>query len=1061
MKKIIFTTTFFLSFYLSSAAYDDDTVDFYVQGQDIQENLRFINNSVCFTSNNIAKGALINDGNYISLVDEAKCLVKPRTNNSSSGVLKTGAEEENETATEAATYQKFILNVTRESNTTPLKAKQWSKKFTGSTSPETGYPSVTFGELEISKIPCTATITTNCNKLGTMTFNYSYIADGDWGAINSIYAPFDMTKGKTIGMGYIKTDDNSLEHIGHQGAMGGNISLIISGDNDEIIKGIYEIQKGAIFPTYSWGTNYISVGKRFYTDYANKIHCEKFESAKYMDYISASYNFMDSPKKGPAKRDSIDQTNSLLPSGTITDMTAEYQKNTTFQYNPWDGRFTGAHINEACVDMDKNNSINHVWQYGVYTQAGDRFDLDNKAMNLVATPDSSGADFERMYTYASEHGVYLEHRYRAYTTDSTQWKNNSPSATEAQAAKTYTLKQNYLRVEKHSTKYIALEDTHKQEVEFYFNDPHWNTQFKNLGFCGTDSFDKDGNACTPSERFIGYYDKNLDIDGNSATKGGYVFDTKMNCSNSCTTSTYSNEPGSAGATTDNTIKKFENSQWLSTMTETHGSYTHVRWLHMWNRDLRTGLNINRNVLENPADSSSTNGLRIEKHETIPVSSLPANLHCIDRCIDPDRMNSAFTQLIQEGLAIASNPSGQTWACSSGTNLNNSNASCSTARVAATTPYSDTGEYIKPTETNSDGKLEYDANKDGIFTNGSNGDHYWNNADYWHYPGVVESDVVTYSVDTTNGTISLQGGSQLTHNTTVSTALNNIPNARGFFRDEDGYSARVKVKDYSDNADYNLWMNRLVDDATLAKLECNKQYSVYDNSNADEYEYRPGWNQVKNAEKRYCEYKHHDPSANVLTTYSIEVRNEPTYDLIDTSTNSVVVFSPRRTLILEIPEANTASTNYPTSELGKKYRLDFNGFTELHGIPTDVWDISDGTNKGPHVSSWANTYRNISRFIMPDGTNLTDVETGTTYKVKALRGETYLRGKSVDSVKTLLGVADIPYDNSIAITSTDVLKDLSPNDSTNSIGAIPTDLINSSEPCNVDGTVNASCVNTTN
>ena len=182
MKKIIFTTTFFLSFYLSSAAYDDDTVDFYVQGQDIQENLRFINNSVCFTSNNIAKGALINDGNYISLVDEAKCLVKPRTNNSSSGVLKTGAEEENETATEAATYQKFILNVTRESNTTPLKAKQWSKKFTGSTSPETGYPSVTFGELEISKIPCTATITTNCNKLGTMTFNYS--SGGDTGGGN-------------------------------------------------------------------------------------------------------------------------------------------------------------------------------------------------------------------------------------------------------------------------------------------------------------------------------------------------------------------------------------------------------------------------------------------------------------------------------------------------------------------------------------------------------------------------------------------------------------------------------------------------------------------------------------------------------------------------------------------------------------------------------------------------------------------------------------------------------------------------------------------------------------
>ena len=147
--------------------------------------------------------------------------------------------------------------------------------------------------MEISKIPCTATITTNCNKLGTTTFNYSYTADGDWGAINSLYAPFAMTKGKTIGMGYIKTDDNSLAHVAHQGAMGANISLTISGDNDEIIKGIYEIQKGAFFTTYGWPTSYISVGKRFYTDYAKKIHCEKFEYANYLDYLSSNYNFMD------------------------------------------------------------------------------------------------------------------------------------------------------------------------------------------------------------------------------------------------------------------------------------------------------------------------------------------------------------------------------------------------------------------------------------------------------------------------------------------------------------------------------------------------------------------------------------------------------------------------------------------------------------------------------------------------------------------------------------------------------------------------------------------------
>ena len=117
----------------------------------------------------------------------------------------------------------------------------------------------------------------------------------------------------------------------------------------------------------------------------------------------------------------------------------------------------------------------------------------------------------------------------------------------------------------------------------------------------------------------------------------------------------------------------------------------------------------------------------------------------------------------------------------------------------------------------------------------------------------------------------------------------IADARGFFRDYSG-SARTKIRNYSDNVDYHLWMNRLVDDTTLAKLECNKQYSVYDSSNADEYEYRPGWNQAKNAEKRYCGSKHYDPAAEVLTTYAIQIRNEPTYDLIDTSTNAVVEFS---------------------------------------------------------------------------------------------------------------------------------------------------------------------------
>ena len=115
-----------------------------------------------------------------------------------------------------------------------------------------------------------------------------------------------------------------------------------------------------------------------------------------------------------------------------------------------------------------------------------------------------------MYLWASEYGVFVPHRYRGYfTPEVTTWKNMSPTASSAERSKEYTLKQNFIQVDKITVSYIALNDVHKNSIRMWHNDQHWDTQFKNLGFCGLDSTDKDGNACTYYQEYEGYYDKKI------------------------------------------------------------------------------------------------------------------------------------------------------------------------------------------------------------------------------------------------------------------------------------------------------------------------------------------------------------------------------------------------------------------------------------------------------------------------------------------------------------------------------------------------------------------------
>ena len=96
---------------------------------------------------------------------------------------------------------------------------------------------------------------------------------------------------------------------------------------------------------------------------------------------------------------------------------------------------------------------------------------------------------------------------------------------------------------------------------------------------------------------------------------------------------------------------------------------------------------------------------------------------------------------------------------------------------------------------------------------------------------------------------------------------------------------------------------------------------------------------------------------------------------------------------------------------------------------------------------------MDKFIIADGQEVTDVENGKTYKIRALRGNKYLKPLPISSALNLIGggASSIPYDMDAQIASTDILRDISNNGSaTDYIGAEPTDLLNNGVPCVVDG-----------
>ena len=1040
MKKLA-TILIFISINSFATDYQKDKIDYFVHGQPLNDSLKTINVFMCFIKKGMLGGSLVNAGPYNVLTDSVGCNNSFEQDKDQKGSGGGESQDGTEVEVTETQYNTAIFDV-KASVGNPFTAKIWSEINIGSTDSRF-LPTNVYYDYSISRLPCSAlddNVTpnpgVNCSKYGNLKLDFTYTPSVDnWSTIQPAFAHLGLDeKDKTVGLGMIEIQDNTINYKAHAGTNTFNLNLQADGN---VVKGIFERFISPTANTPAWQLGYM-----FYADDVKNFYCKKYKYAKILIYkfpfpttpagiinpTAEAYDFMSPGNKWGPK--AIDNYQDYITISPVTNAT-EYWKTNIITSNPFE-------YEEICYSTEKTNALRLVTEYGLYDSEGSRIELLNKPHTISAI--ASGAnDFPggKMYVYASEYGVYMPHRYRAhFTPEVTVWKNNDPTASASEKAKQYTLKQNFIQADKVTLSYISLDDVHKQSIRMWFYDEHWNTEFKNLGFCGIDNLDKDGNACTSYREYEGYYDKDLENDGNPATKGGFVFTHGMSCNN--------------GPCVETALdKKFENSQWLSIMVKGTAPHTYTRHLHAWNRDARSHLAISVNTLQNPSSNSSVNGIKVEKNEQVAVEDLPATLFCLERCLSPTALNNTYDELIAAGILIADPENDQSWLKTS--------ISGNVDRTATSSPYFDVGPYIKASEVNGSGQLEYDRNapfgtpewtrsdaegqwQDGILGGGTgNGD---------------DGKVVQYNQ--AGGVLSVNGQA-LTFDAANVAKLQQIQDMFGLLN-----GSRVLVQPNNSietGAYWGFGMGRLFDAAGLAQATCEKTFQVYDSSNADEYDYRPGWSQADNlASPRYCVNKVH--SGGVSSWYNIRLVSQPNYDLIDPDTGKRKIFDKPIELDFTVP--STAA--YPASEHGKKLKLNYFGKgTRLQGIPMEFKDITTGL---PWDGTAANMayIRGLDKFEIAAGTEVTGTDSlgnVTTYKLKPLLGHAYLKPIQKSAALALIGsgVTEIPYDTTISISDRSVLRDVSPNGTAeNTIGVKPTsNVINGGNPCVVDGIHNATDV----
>jgi len=406
-------------------------------------------------------------------------------------------------------------------------------------------------------------------------------------------------------------------------------------------------------------------------------------------------------------------------------------------------------------------------------------------------------------------------------------------------------------------------------------------------------------------------------------------------------------------TTLDTPITFTTADWLSKMKKvwqagTEYERTEIRELGVWSPDTETYYRIGDGAFADPTSAVVGVGVRSESRSQVSASDLPAELFCLEECSSQAKIKAHYDDALAQlgadysGAVTTSGPS----------------------------PFEAVGPYVKTAFTQT---IIREAGTDNEWEETRN----WSVGDYME--GQIIGDVYKYTK--AGAVLSDQAAAELKIASDLSVLTRPGDSLRG--------SNYIDRWGNPRDTNWGIWGGQLYDATTFAKLECDK------NGDGTYTVDHPVYTGADETATRYCRSK--SWSDDVLVYYSINIETNKQYEIFDAAGSKLALSAPKR-LTLVLPD--TASFG---KDAGKKFVLDYQG-DNLGGIPGSVFNVDTGADLGEWVAEWQDNYRWVQRFVIPDGTLLTENLTGNTYKVKALRGEEWLKklDSAVGSMPELLG-----------------------------------------------------------
>ena len=1067
IKLIVLSTTIFftqLSFTQvpTSGSYITDEQDFFVSGNRVNESLERVNLLLCYLANT-KPAEFVNKETYVATIFEDDCSFGKASGDDQQKASQakggsSGGGNSNSGGSSAQNIKEgntAYVKVTQADGSSPMFGNVWIQlqgSGAGDGPAAIGIAAGTMGggaqggsgddmpfdATVYLKYEQTASASEN-SKFGDFKMNYTMYADAKAVAESfmgmAAGVPLDIAGTDSL----IAVDDfgrTQKEKMELQNFSLGNGFLEANGQTitfRESIMGSQEITitfsadgASGIYSTETWddtwmmnGANLTNMGevKVFYAFEVNnsgKYYCEKAVSAEqssFADMIGGFYDFADPNAKGATEGTSLQ--------GATIDLAN-----------------TGISTAEVCYDTDKANAFTNVFRYGIYNADGTRH--GESAGSFPIRSDSLTGD--DLFGWADYWGVWVDYYAQEAGIDPTtrKWKrDDGQSGGDYKCSTTECdLSKNYLEITKFSTSYRNLDSIHKIKLDI--SEP-WETAAKDAwailtgsttanggSACDWSNYDDPNNtACYYS--YIGYWDK----DGGTGNEGALTLTHGMKWS----------KTGDPEVQLASPIV-IDGSAYAAGMAISPG---YIEQLGAWSPDIWTYFQIPGEAFQTANHTSVAAGIGIknEQIDRISVDELETYLATVDIDGDTNTTDPA-DRLACINLCLKPD-------------LYNTRLSDAVTRVSDNDPNNDDLYQVQYDSIWDTNHLFWD------FDLGAG-------ESFGELDGLAQSDITDYIIN--SGKIYYQAAASANEMTVSDANTSAMATATASLKEPVTwklYGMQVKRPDWTAANPYSLeyvsWSARtgfLVparkpgdDIVPIHTFECpeNELGSAYLMYDVDHPRYLGDG--VKMAEDRYCNEKIW--GGDVTTYFEIGIMTEGVYQLSEGGTK-VAIQQPKR---LELDATQWTSTQKTAAGISstkgnleiaeKTYQLQFEGFGSLWNIPGGFFNTCTGLYEGDYINgSWSDCYRWVSKFTIPDGSQLTDNSSGSpvTLYAKRLNGDQFLATKVVAGTRDY---AAIQSANPIAETTK--LSDMGPNGTeANKIGTVPTLLRNDGDPSVIMGKV---------